>query len=105
MVGKENAAMSKEIKEEENFRKEGVESLGKEGIVRTRCYRRSSKIRAEKGSFILTMMRPLWIEAGIMSQRQKPDYREGRKKVGGDQAETQKVEKRWFSLERDGNGS
>ena len=73
MVGKENIAMSKEVKEEENFRKEGMESFGKEGIVRTKCYRGPSKIRAEKGSFSLTIMRPLWIEAGIVSQRQKPD--------------------------------
>ena len=50
MAGKENTAMSKEVKEEENFRKEGTEGFGKEGTVRTRCYRRPSKIRAEKGS-------------------------------------------------------
>ena len=73
MAGKENTAMSKEVKEEENFRKEGTEGFGKEGTVRTRCYRRPSKIRAEKGSFSLTMMRHLWIEAGIVSQRPKPD--------------------------------
>ena len=70
---KEKVAMSKEVKERENFRKEGVVSFKKEAIVRTGCYRRPSETRTEKGSFNLAMMRPLEIKAGIIRQRQKPD--------------------------------
>lgn len=44
-------------------------SFKKEGMVRTKCYRRPSEIRTEKGSFNLAIMRPLEIEAGIMKQR------------------------------------
>lgn len=61
--------MPLEIKEGEISRKEVVMSFKKEGTVRTKCYRRPSEIRTEKGSFNLAIMRPLEIEAGIMKQR------------------------------------
>lgn len=61
MVGKEKVAMSVEVKDGENFKKEG--------IVRTRWYRRPHEIRTEKGSFSLAVMRPLGIKTGIWRQK------------------------------------
>lgn len=55
-----------EIKEVEISRKDLVMSFRKEGMVRTKGYRRPSEIRTEKGSFNLAIMRSLEIQAGIM---------------------------------------
>lgn len=80
MVGKEKVVMSLEIKEGENLRKEFGMNFQKEGMVRTRCYRRPSEIRTEQSSFSLAITRPLGIEAQVMRQRWKPNCTEARKK-------------------------